>query len=79
MFLWASQNQPPVFTPASLAIWVLSSIAIGLIAGAACSFVQPLVMAVGRASKDLAKARAGGTAAAGTLGAGTPAAGADEP
>jgi hypothetical protein len=75
MFLWASQNQPADFTTASLTIWVLSSIAVGLIAGAACSFVQPLIAALGRASRDLAKARAATVAAA----AGTPAAGADEP
>jgi hypothetical protein len=69
MFLWAAQNQPPVFTTPSLAIWGLSSIAVGLIAGAACAFVQPLILAVDRASRDMAKARA----------AGTPSQGADEP
>ena len=58
MFLWAAQNQPPVFTTASLAIWGLSSIAVGLMAGAICAFVQPLVAALGRASRDMAQARA---------------------
>jgi hypothetical protein len=58
MFLWASQNQPPALSSASVAIWVLSSIAVGLIAGAACAFVQPLIAAVAQASRDMAKARA---------------------
>jgi len=59
MFLWASQNQPPVFAPPALAVWALSSVSVGLIAGAICAFVQPLALAVGRASRDMTMARAG--------------------
>jgi len=79
MFLWASQNEPDVFTTASVAIWVLSSIAVGLIAGAACAFVQPLLMVVGRTSRDLAGVRAGRPGAGEMPAAGAPAAGTDEP
>jgi hypothetical protein len=84
MFLWAAQNQPPAFTPASLAIWGLSSVAVGLIAGAIFAFVQPLILAMGRVSHDMANTRADQVAAGlanteNLPGAGTPAAGGDAP
>jgi len=74
VLLWASQNQPPEFTPASLAIWGLSSIAVGLIAGAVLAFIPPLILILGRMTRDMAEARAERPAASET-----PAAGADEP
>jgi hypothetical protein len=74
VFLWASENQPPDFTPASLAIWVLSSIAVGLIAGAILAFIQPLILVYGRMMRDMADARAERSVAEET-----PAAGTDEP
>lgn len=45
---WAALNQPPLFTPASLLVWLLGAITVGLLVRAALALAIP-IMQIGMA------------------------------
>jgi hypothetical protein len=42
VLFWAAMNEPALFTPTSVAVWLLTAVAVGLLARAGLALLEPL-------------------------------------